>query len=58
MPAASPGSARAFVPTEKNGVIADLFPRLGFAPAGEGRWTLSLAAHAARATRIRRKEAA
>ena len=49
----------AFVPTEKNGVIADLFPRLGFAPARrEGRWTLSLAAHAARATRIRRKEAA
>ena len=46
------------VPTEKNGVIADLFPRLGFAPAGEGRFTLSLAAHAARATRIRRKEAA
>ncbi len=46
------------VPTEKNGVIADLFPRLGFAPAGEGRWTLSLAAHDARATRIRRKEAA
>ena len=51
----------AFVPTEKNGVIAGLFPRLGFAPApaeGAGRWTLSLAAHAARATRIRRKEAA
>lgn len=46
------------VPTEKNGVIADLFPRLGFAPAGEGRWTLPLAAHDARATRIRRKEAA
>ena len=46
------------VPTEKNGVIADLFPRLGFAPAGEGRWTLSLAAHARRTTRIRRKEAA
>ena len=39
-------------------MIADLFPRLGFAPAGEGRWTLPLAAHAARATRIRRKEAA
>ena len=48
----------AFVPTEKNGVIAGLFPRLGFVPAGEGRWILSLAAHAARATRIRRKEAA
>ncbi|HRO13381.1 MAG TPA: HAD-IIIC family phosphatase, partial [Amaricoccus sp.] len=48
----------AFVPTEKNGVIADLFPRLGFAPGGEGRWTLSLAAHARRATRISRKEAA
>jgi FkbH-like protein len=52
----------ALVPTEKNGVIADLFPRLGFAPApgreGEGRWTLSLAAHDARTTRIRRKEAA
>lgn len=53
-----------FVPTEKNGVIADLFPRLGFAPApesegeGEGRFTLSLAAHDARTTRIRRKEAA
>ena len=26
----------AFVPTEKNGVIADLFPRLGFAPAPAG----------------------
>ena len=26
----------AFVPTEKNGVIADLFPRLGFAPDGRG----------------------
>ena len=52
------GIRAAFVPTERNGVIADLFPRLGFAPAGEGRWTLSLAAHAARATRIRRKEAA
>ncbi|HRO13431.1 MAG TPA: methoxymalonyl-ACP biosynthesis protein FkbH, partial [Amaricoccus sp.] len=48
----------AFVPTEKNGVIADLFPRLGFAPTGEGRFTLSLAAHARRATRIRHKEAA
>ena len=46
------------VPTERNGVIADLFPRLGFAPAGEGRWTLSLAAHARHTTRIRRKEAA
>ena len=46
------------VPTERNGVIADLFPRLGFAPAGEGRWTLPLEAHAALATRIRRKEAA
>ena len=32
-------------------------PRLR-AGAGEGRWMLSLAAHAARATRIRRKEAA
>ena len=42
------GIRAAFVPTERNGVIADLFPRLGFAPAGEGRWTLSLAAHAAR----------
>ena len=48
----------AFVPTAKNGVIADLFPRLGFAPAGEGRWTLRLAAHDARPTRIARKEAA
>jgi FkbH-like protein len=47
-----------FVPTEKNGVVADLFPRLGFAPAGEGRWTLPLAAHASRPTRIARKEAA
>ncbi len=52
----------AFVPTGKNAVIADLFPRLGFAPApaeeGEGRWTLPLAAHPVLATRIRRKEAA
>lgn len=53
----------AFVPTAKNAVVADLFPRLGFVsagegPGGEGRWTLSLAAHDARATRIRRKEAA
>jgi FkbH-like protein len=48
----------AFVPTPKNGVIADLFPRLGFRPDGEGRWTLPLAAHAARPTRISRKEAA
>ena len=47
-----------FVPTDRNGVIAELFPRLGFAPAGEGRWTLRLDAHAARATRIRRTEAA
>jgi FkbH-like protein len=52
----------AFVPTAKNGVIADLFPRLGFAAAGTAdgasRWTLRLADHAARPTRIARKEAA
>jgi FkbH-like protein len=48
----------ALVPTPKNGVIAELFPRLGFAPAGEGRWTLPLAEHASRPTRIARKEAA
>jgi FkbH-like protein len=47
-----------FVPTGKNGVVADLFPRLGFSPAGEGRWTLPLAAHALRRTRIARREAA
>jgi FkbH-like protein len=46
------------VPTPKNGVIAELFPRLGFRPDGEGRWTLTLEAHAARPTRISRKEAA
>jgi FkbH-like protein len=47
----------AFVPTPKNGVIADLLPRLGFRPDGAG-WTLALDAHAARPTRISRKEAA
>ena len=47
------------VPTEKNGVIADLFPRLGFAPArarGASRSPSRRTPPAA--TRIRRKEAA
>ena len=53
------GIRAAFVPTEKNGVIADLFPRLGFAPArrrGAGRFPSRRTPR--RATRIRRKEAA
>ena len=48
----------AFVPTEKNGVIADLFPRLGFAPAGEGGAGRFPRAARRPRHRIRRKEAA
>jgi FkbH-like protein len=53
----APAIHAAFVPTPKNGVIADLFPRLGLTPAGEGRWMLPLAAHARRPTRIARRAA-
>jgi FkbH-like protein len=46
-----------FVPTEKNGVIGDLFPKLGFVQgAGPEDWVLDLAEYAARPTRIARKE--
>ena len=46
-----------FVPTEKNGVIRDLFPKLGFVPGAEPQeWVLDLADYAARPTRIARKE--
>ena len=38
--------------TEKNGVVAALYPGLGFAPTGENRWTLELAAETARETFI------
>jgi FkbH-like protein len=50
-----------YVPTERNGVIANLFPGLGFeavpADAGEAtqRWKLDLARYAARPTFIERK---
>ena len=56
--AAGAGAIRAgFVPTEKNGVIRDLFPKLGFAPGAEPQeWVLDLADYAARPTRIARKE--
>lgn len=32
-----------FAPTPRNGQVKDLYPRFGFAPAGEGAWTLDLA---------------
>lgn len=32
-----------YLPTERNGQVQDLYPRFGFAPAGEGAWTLDLA---------------
>ena len=55
-------SAR-FVPSGRNGVIADLFRRLGFASvgatgaAGEQRWQLPLAGYEPRPTFIRRRGA-
>lgn len=54
----------AYIPTEKNGVIKDLFARLGFVPdaAAEGRgstrWRLAVDAYQRRRTQIRRKDAA
>lgn len=27
-----------YLPTARNGVVAELYARLGFTPAGEGRW--------------------
>ena len=51
-----------FVATDRNAVIADLFPRLGFsAVAGRvagSHWRLDLIAHTPQATHIRRKAAA
>lgn len=48
-----------FVPTERNGVVAGLYPGLGFTRAGdEGpaqRWRLDLAGYAPRPTHIRRQ---
>jgi len=49
-----------FVPTKKNGVIAELFPRLGFAAAGaaadgSSQWQLDLAAYTHRPTHITRR---
>ncbi|MBP9145250.1 MAG: HAD-IIIC family phosphatase [Thermoanaerobaculia bacterium] len=38
------GISAAFHPTQKNEVIADLFPRLGFLREGESRWQLAGAA--------------
>lgn len=32
-----------YEPTSRNGQVADLYPRLGFAPASPGAWTLDLA---------------
>ena len=57
----------AYLPTAKNGVVRDLFERLGFTrvdadagAAGEGasQWSLSVADYVARPTRIARKEPA
>jgi FkbH-like protein len=56
----------AYLPTAKNGVVRDLFERLGFtrtatardAPEGASQWSLSIAEYGARPTRIARKEPA
>ena len=55
----------AYLPTAKNGVVRDLFERLGFTrvdadAGGEGasHWSLSVADYVARPTRIARKEPA
>jgi predicted enzyme involved in methoxymalonyl-ACP biosynthesis len=52
-------SAR-FVPTDRNGVIRDLFGTLGFQPLGGGAegeqlWQLSVSAYEQRRTFIRRR---
>jgi predicted enzyme involved in methoxymalonyl-ACP biosynthesis len=33
-----------YVPTERNGVVRDLYETLGFEPAGDGAWEYDLAA--------------
>ncbi len=33
-------------PSGRNGMVADLYPRLGFSAEGEGRWVLDLAGYA------------
>ncbi|KMO13564.1 HAD-IIIC family phosphatase [Methylobacterium platani] len=33
-------------PSDRNGMVADLYPRLGFIADGEGRWVLDLAGYA------------
>jgi len=48
-----------FIPTAKNGVVADLYERLGFACVNRGdgdrsRWELQLSAHSPRPTHITR----
>jgi len=54
----------AYIPTAKNAVIKDLFPRLGFEPdamtdaGGATRWQLAIDAYERRRTQIRRKDAA
>ncbi|MER2507682.1 MAG: HAD-IIIC family phosphatase [Amaricoccus sp.] len=52
-----------FLPTSKNAVVRELYQGLGFSPEaapdlpeGASRWTLRLADHAPRPTRIARKE--
>ena len=31
-----------YLPTPKNGVVANLYSSLGFVPSGDGRWTLDV----------------
>jgi FkbH-like protein len=53
-----------YMPTAKNGVIKNLFSRLGFEPdvmteaGGTTRWQLAIEAYQRRRTQIRRKDAA
>ena len=54
-----------YIPTPKNGVISELYPSLGFCPAGDGTpgnggtcWFLDLAEHITRSTHISRSEQA
>jgi predicted enzyme involved in methoxymalonyl-ACP biosynthesis len=51
-----------FLPTAKNGVVAELYPSLGFTPApieqsanGGSRWILNLSDHVRRETHIARR---
>jgi FkbH-like protein len=53
-----------YMPTPKNGVVRDLYPKLGFAPSGAApesggptRWVLSLSTYKPLPTRIRRVSA-